>query len=112
MAKAGTAVKRARSKAGVNKAQLVREAFEKLGIDASAKDVQAACDAHGVKIAPAQISNIRTKMKVGSSGRKAGKTTVGGGVTAQELIQVRIMADKVGGVARAKELLDILYRLR
>ncbi len=112
MAKAATAVKRSRSKSGVNKAQLVREAFEKLGIDASAKDVQAACDAHGVKIAPAQISNIRTKLKVGHSGRKAGKVNVGGAVTAQELIQVRIMADKVGGVVRAKELLDILVRLR
>ena len=112
MAKAATAVKRGRSKSGVNKAQLVREAFEKLGIDASAKDVQAACDAHGVKIAPAQISNIRTKLKVGAQGRKASKAGVGGAVTAQELIQVRVLADKVGGVVRAKELLDILVRLR
>ncbi|MBA4016557.1 MAG: hypothetical protein C0483_05160 [Pirellula sp.] len=112
MPKAVTAAKRGRSKAGVNKAQLVREAFEKLGIDASAKDVQAACDAHGVKIAPAQISNIRTKLKEGRSGRKVVKTTVVGGVTAKELIQVRIMAEKVGGIARAKELLDILHRLR
>ncbi len=112
MAKAATAVKRGRAKASVNKAQLVREAFEKLGIDASAKDVQAACDAHGVTIAPAQISNIRTKLKVGTPGRKASKAGVGGAVTAQELIQVRVLADKVGGVVRAKELLDILYRLR
>ncbi|MGC3966013.1 MAG: hypothetical protein QM775_01170 [Pirellulales bacterium] len=113
MAKGGTATKRGRSKDGVNKAQLVRDAFTKLGIDASAKDVQAECDAAGVTIAPAQISNIRTKLKEGkSSGRKAGKAVgSNGGITAQELIQARVMADKVGGVTRAKELLDVLQKL-
>ena len=49
---------------------------------------------------------------MGSPGRKASKAGVGGAVTAQELIQVRVLADKVGGVVRAKELLDILVRLR
>lgn len=113
MAKAGTAVKRGRSKDGTNKAQLVRDAFAKLGIDASAKEVQAECDAHGVTIAPAQISNIRTKLKERKAGRKAAKSQAGnGGVTAQELIQARVMADKVGGVERAKELLDLLNKLR
>lgn len=112
MAKAAKTVTRGRAKMSVNKAQLVREAFEKLGIDASAKEIQAACNAHGVTIAPAQISNIRTKLKVGNTGRKSSKAGVGGAVTAQELIQVRILADKVGGVVRARELLDILYRLR
>ncbi|MBL9082180.1 MAG: hypothetical protein JNK76_10265 [Planctomycetales bacterium] len=113
MAKAATATKRGRSKDGVNKAQLVRDAFAKLGIDASAKDVQAECDAHGVTIAPAQISNIRTKIKEGKKpgrrGAKAGGSS--NGITADELIQARVMADKVGGVARAKELLDVLQQL-
>ena len=113
MAKAATATKRGRSKDGVNKAQLVRDAFAKLGIDASAKDVQAECDAHGVTIAPAQISNIRTKIKEGKKpGRRGAKAGVSSnGITADELIQARVMADKVGGVARAKELLDLLQKL-
>lgn len=114
MAKAATATKRGRSKDGVNKAQLVRDAFAKLGIDASAKDVQAECDAHGVTIAPAQISNIRTKIKEGKKPGRRGAKAGGGssnGITADELIQARVMADKVGGVARAKELLDLLQKL-
>src|SRR5690349_18123888 len=106
MAKAGTVAKRGRSKGGINKAQLIRDALNKLGIDASAKDVQAECAAHGASVAPAQVSNIRTKMKERRPGRKAKKIAgADGGVTADELIQARVMADKVGGVARAKALL-------
>jgi len=116
MTKGATMVKRGRSKDGVNKAALVREAFKKLGLDAAAKEVQEFAEAQGATVAPAQISNIRTKLKgkaAGkarkSSGEKGGN---GGMVTANELVQARNMAEKVGGVERAKELLDILNRLR
>lgn len=100
--------KKTRSTESLNKAQLIRDAFEKHGLDASAKDVQLYTESHGASVAAAQISNIRTKLK-GSSGAKSGgkKRTV----TAGELIQAREMAEKVGGVIRAKELLDILSRL-
>ena len=114
MAKAGAAVKKGRAKDGINKAQLIRDALKKHGIDAPAKDIQTECEAQGASVAAAQISNIRTKLKGGKPGRKAKKAAsngAAGGVTADELIQARVMADKVGGVARAKELLDILNRL-
>jgi predicted flavoprotein YhiN len=106
----GSAVaKKARSSDSLNKAQLIRDAFKKHGIDAAAKDVQAYTESHGATVAAAQISNIRTKLK-GGNGVKTAKGK-GGAVTADELIQARSMADKVGGVGRAKELLDILARL-
>jgi hypothetical protein len=120
MAKSATLAKK-KSKEGVNKAALIREALEKLGIDAPAKAVQEYASAQGATVAAAQISNIRTKTKDGGSkkrGRKAkGKAKAASSngdaaVTASDLIQARIMADKVGGVERAKVLLDLLNKLR
>jgi hypothetical protein len=118
MAKGATTAKK-KSKDGVNKAALIREALEKLGIDAPAKAVQEYATAQGATVAAAQISNIRTKIKDGGGkkrGRKAkAKPALSNGdstVTAGDLIQARIMADKVGGVERAKILLDLLNKLR
>jgi len=118
MAKGATMAKK-KSKDGVNKAALIREALEKLGIDAPAKAVQEYATAQGATVAAAQISNIRTKIKDGGSkkrGRKAKAKVVSSNgdatVTAGDLIQARIMADKVGGVERAKILLDLLNKLR
>jgi ferritin-like metal-binding protein YciE len=114
MSKSATLAKKSGSSEAVNKAQLIRDALKKLGIDASAKDIQTECEVHNVTVAPAQISNIRTKLKEkGSSkaGRKAGSGS-GMAATADELIEVRTMAEKIGGVQRAKALLDILDRLR
>lgn len=106
----GSAVaKKGRSSESLNKAQLIRDAFKKHGLDAAAKEVQAFTESHGATVAAAQISNIRTKLK-GGNGLKAGKSK-GGAVTAEDLIQARSMADKFGGVVRAKELLDILAKL-
>ena len=117
MAKGATTAKK-KSKDGVNKAALIREALEKLGIDAPAKAIQEYASAQGATVAAAQISNIRTKIKDGGNkkrGRKAKQVAASNGdaaVTASDLIQARIMADKVGGVARAKVLLDLLNKLR
>ncbi len=102
--------KKARSKDGPNKAQLIRDAFKKLGIDAAAKDVQSFAESQGASVAAAQISNLRTKLK-GAPTSKGAKTK-NGALTAEDLVQARHMADKVGGVARAKELLDILAKLQ
>jgi hypothetical protein len=109
----GTAVaKKGRTKDGPNKAQLIRDALKKLGIDAPAKDVQTYTESHGATVAPAQISNIRTKLKERAGGKGKKSAGAGGSVTAEELVQARVMAAKVGGVERAKQLLDILNRLR
>jgi hypothetical protein len=116
MMKGATAAKK-KPKEGVNKAALIREALEKLGIDAPAKAVQEYAATHGATVAAAQISNIRTKLKDGGSnkpGRKVKGSSSNGDtrVSAEELFQARAMAEKVGGVARAKALLDILDKLR
>ena len=101
--------KKARSTETLNKAQLIRDALKKLGIDAPAKEVQEYAEAQGATVAPAQISNLRTKLKGGKPAGRGKKVAVAAGsVTANELVQARNMAEKVGGVERAKELLDIL----
>ena len=115
MSKGAVVAKKVRTKEGPNKAQLIRDALKKLGIDAPAKDVQAYTESHGATVAPAQVSNIRTKLKERSAGKgkkRNGGDVPSGAVTADELVQARNMAEKVGGVERAKELLDILNRLR
>lgn len=111
--KGSVVAKKGRSKEGPNKAQLIRDALKKLGIDAPAKDVQGYTESHGASVAAAQVSNIRTKLKEGSSGsgKKRGKGAAGP-ITGDDLLEVRAMADKVGGVERAKELLEILNKLR
>lgn len=65
MSNVSTQGRRGRSKDGVNKALLIRTALTALGIDATAKEVQehVAGQKKGVDVAPAQISNIRTKLK-------------------------------------------------
>jgi hypothetical protein len=94
----------------INKAQLIREAFEKHGLDATAKQVQEFCAEKGAKdVAAAQISNVRQTVK-GGGGRKRSKIN-GEAVTASELIQVKALAEKCGGVERAAQLLDILGKL-
>lgn len=109
--------KKPKSAEGVNKAQFIRDALKKLGIDAPAKDIQSLAAEQKLEIAPAQISNIRTKLKEGGrkKNRAAKEAASGGGGDsriAADLLQARAMADKVGGVERAKTLLDLLNKLR
>lgn len=110
MIKGATLSKKSGTAEAVNKAQLIRDALKKLGIDAPAKDIQAECEAYDVTVAPAQISNIRTKLKEKGSGKSRKGSAVA--ATADELLEVRTMAEKIGGVERTRALLDILDRLR
>jgi hypothetical protein len=110
--KGATVAKRGRKSDGPNKAQLIRDALKKLGLDAPAKDIQAYTESQGATVAPAQISNLRTKLKERGNGRGRKAKSASGAITGDDLLQARDMAEKVGGVERAKELLDILDKLR
>lgn len=109
MTKSPSAGKKTSGTETINKAQLIRDALKKLGIDASAKDIQAECEAHNATVAPAQISNIRTKLKEKGAGKVPKKSDT---FMAGELLEARTMAEKIGGVQRARALLDILVQLR
>jgi len=94
----------------VNKAQSIRDALEKLGMEATAKQIQEFCAAAGVPdVAPAQISNIRTKLRGGAD--KSQRVAEGITATSVELLQAKTLAEKLGGVVRAQELLGLLVKL-
>jgi len=103
--------------AGINKALFIREAFEALkDLEAPAKAVLAHIAEHhkdaGV-VSPAQISNIRTKLRDAKKPKKAGKRGSNcEQVTEAELVGAKKLADTVGGVERAKVLLEILVKLK
>lgn len=106
--------RKGRSKDGVNKAALIREALNALGLDATAKDVQEHIGqkSKGVSVAPAQISNIRTKL-LSKKKRKTGRKADGGqAVDGDMLIKANNIAKQLGGIERARTLYDILCKVR
>lgn len=92
-------------KAGtINKAQCIRDALTKLGIDTSAKKIQEECAQHKADVAPAQISNIRTKLKQGPAGKATkghgSKRTCVDGPSVEEMAQILKLAQQMGGLRR------------
>lgn len=111
--------RRGRSKGGVNKAQAVRDEFEKQGVDSAPKDVIAALKKRGIDVAPAQVSNIRTSLRGPAKKKKSAKRQVVGrkaatksdSVSIDALIAAKKLADQMGGVDKAKQALDVLAKL-
>jgi hypothetical protein len=55
----------------INKSDKIREVLEEMGHDARPRDVVAALKSRRIKVSPAQVSNVRTRMAAaGSSGRR------------------------------------------
>lgn len=96
------------AKRSVNKAEKIREAFAELGKDARPKDVIAALAKQHIKVAPAQVSNL--KAKLGSP--KRGKKATGGnnGLSLDSLLAAKKLVDTLG-IERAKEAIDALAKL-
>jgi hypothetical protein len=94
------------AKRTVNKAEKIREAFEQLGHDARPKDVIAVLAAKRIKVAPAQVSNL--KAKLGSPKRKGKKATAG--LSLDSLLAAKKLVDTLG-IERAKEAIDALAKL-
>lgn len=95
----------------MNKAQLIRDALQSkgIGIDGPHKKVQAwIAERHpDVTVAPAQVSNIRIKLKQ----RATGVAKRGLQFTADDLFAAKEMADQCGGIERTLSLLDILRKV-
>jgi hypothetical protein len=112
--------RRGRSKGGVNKAQAVRDEFNKQGITTAPKDVIAALTKRGITVAPAQVSNIRTSLKGGAKKRKVARRKAVGrkpaaksaSVSVDALIAAKKLVDRMGGVDEARRALDVLAQLK
>jgi hypothetical protein len=97
----------------VNKAEVIRQAFAKLGMDATAKQIQEFGATQGAPgLATAQISNIKMKLK--KAGGASGSTQLSQSnevVNKKQLFDMRRFAANNGGVENCIEQLGLLRRL-
>ena len=123
MAKTSTAKKRKTKKApasnGVNKAQAIRDMGKELGKKVRPRDIIAALAAKGISVSSAQVSTTLIAAGLRRGRRKKAKTAVvatkhsanGHGLDLAELLQVKKLAEQLGGPAKIKELAAALERL-
>ena len=92
---------------GVSKADAIRNMFSKMGLDARPRDIIAALKARKVVVTSAQVSTLRGKLSQKGSPRG---TTVGE-VSLAHLIAAKQLAARLGGIAKARQILDSLSEL-
>lgn len=112
---------------GVNKSAAIREEFNLHGLGVASKDVISALAARGIKVSSAHVANERSRQllkgkkrgaKGGRRGRKPGRKTgspaAAANVSKMEdtLLEVKRLADMVGGVEEARRVLDLLVKLQ
>jgi hypothetical protein len=104
---------------GVNKAQAIRDYFA-AHPEAKGVDVVTALAAKGIKVAPAQVSNVKTaaskkqtKASGAGNGKKPGRkakasgTEVGNGIAASVRAALALLK-ATGSASEAKALIDVL----
>ena len=121
MAKTSTAKKRKKAPAsnGVTKAQAIRDMGKELGKKARPRDIIAALAAKGISVSSPQVSTTLKAAGMRRGRRKKAKSVVvatnhpsnGHGLDLAELLQVKKLADQLGGAAKLKELAAALERL-
>ena len=112
--------KTAAMKNGTTKAQSIRDTAKELGKKARPRDIVAALASKGIKVAPAQVSTVlkaaglrrgRRRRKVVAAAAAKQHSGNGRGLNINELVQVKKLAEQLGGPARLKELAAALERL-
>jgi len=91
----------------VNKAEKIREAFGNLGADARPKDVIAHLAANKIKVAPAQVSNIKATL---GKRKPAGKKSQGG-LALPDLLAAKKLVESIGSIDRARDAIEALAKL-
>lgn len=90
----------------VNKSELIREALKQLGSDAAPKDVIRLLGGRNVRVSPAQVSNVKAMLKRSEPGRSPR-----GGISVDDLMEAKKLADRLGGIKNAIRALEALSRL-
>ena len=85
-----------------NKAAKIRAILEG-NPDATAKEIVATLAAQRVRVTPAHVYNLKSKMGKPQASGSAGSYA--------RLIQAKKLADAMGGVEKAKAALDVLAKL-
>lgn len=89
--------------AKVNKSQAIRD-YLKVHPNAMPRDIAAELKGRGIKVSGALISSVKY------GGKKTAKASTQR-ITAEDLVQVKQLADKLGGIGHVKSAVDILERL-
>jgi hypothetical protein len=81
------------------------------------KDVVAGLKAQGVTVKPGLVSSIKYGKKGKRSARRpsmrvAARHTKNGAVTVEQLLEVKKLADSIGGAEQVRSALDALEQLR
>jgi hypothetical protein len=105
---------------GTTKAQSIRDTAKELGKKARPRDIVATLASKGIAVAPAQVSAVLKAAGL-RRGRRRKKTAVaavtkqhsgnGRGLDIHELVQVKKLAEQLGGTGKLKELAAALERL-
>lgn len=85
-----------------NKAAKIRAALAEMGADATAKEVVAALAAQRTRVTPQQVYMVKTAL-----GKKPAKANS----PYEALLAAKLLVDKLGSVAKAREALDVLAKL-
>jgi hypothetical protein len=101
------------AKRKINKAAKIREAFDTLGADARPKDVIALLAAKKIKVAPAQVSNLKAKLGLPSNnGGRGRKAASGQMISLSDLQAAKKLIEQLGSVEKAQTALSALAKLQ
>ena len=102
------------AKKRVNKTQAIKDALTQ-NPKASPKEISAMLSGRGLRISAIYVSNIKTKLrakKKKQTRKKATQSTTKDQVSISGLVKAKRMADEMGGVEKAKEMLETLTKLQ
>ena len=91
----------------VNKSAKIREEFDK-NPEARPKDVLAALASRKIKVSPAQVSTIRSRM----TGKPKSRKPNGGMIAVSDLQAAKKLVDALGSTDRAQSAIAALARLQ
>lgn len=108
-------VRRGRSKDGVNKSQLIRDTFAKLGRRARPRDVIEVLAKDGIHVSRALVTNVLNRdLQSKQRGRVAGtrrRNSMQATLSVSELLTAKKLVEESGSVDAARQVLDAYSRL-
>jgi len=102
-------------KSGITKTQAVRDALKKFPNEAP-KEIAAKLTARGTSVTPGYVSTIKSGLKKENKPVRTKKTGETEGtndrVSVSSLINAKAFVEVAGGVDKARQVLDVLAKLR
>lgn len=98
----------AKKKTSVNKSALIREF---IGKGLSPKEVMAAMKKKGHTVSAAYVSTVKSNSKPKSKTATKPKVAKSHTLVASDLMKAKTFVDGVGGIKKAKELVEMLEKL-